>query len=176
MCYPDPRYLGDTGEISALLRQAQQGPDLATRAGAYHYLAKGAATEERFGLYRVDMRPQVPGANPHFHRTFSESFFVLSGTVSLFNGDRWTEAKEGDFLYVPEGGIHAFRNDSENPASLLLIFAPGVPREEYFETLAKMAAGTQLSEEEFATLCIRHDNYLIDPKSQALYKKLLSGK
>ena len=34
----------------------------------------------------------------------------------------------GDFLFVPEGGIHGFRNESGAPASMLLLFAPGAPR------------------------------------------------
>jgi oxalate decarboxylase/phosphoglucose isomerase-like protein (cupin superfamily) len=106
----------------------------------------------------------------------SESFFVLSGSVQLFNGERWINTSPGDFLYVPEGGLHGFQNTSSNPASLLVLFAPGAPREEYFETLAEIAAGRKLSEEEWAEVCIRHDNYFVDPRSQALYKKLLSQK
>ena len=41
------------------------------------------------------------GANPHYHRTISESFFVLSGTVRLYDGARWFDAVAGDFAYVP---------------------------------------------------------------------------
>jgi mannose-6-phosphate isomerase-like protein (cupin superfamily) len=48
------------------------------------------------------------GADPHFHRTFSESFYVMDGTVRLFNGETWIDAVKGDFLDVPRGGIHAF--------------------------------------------------------------------
>jgi uncharacterized RmlC-like cupin family protein len=58
----------------------------------------------------------------------SESFFVVSGTVQLFNGERWIDATPGDFLHVPEGGVHGFRNDSPAPASMLILFAPGAPR------------------------------------------------
>ena len=50
---------------------------------------------------------------------------MLTGTIRLFNGERWTDGTPGDFLYVPEGGVHAFRNESGQPASMLLHFAPG---------------------------------------------------
>jgi len=106
----------------------------------------------------------------------SESFFILSGTVQLFNGERWIDATPGDFLYVPEGGVHGFRNESSEPASMLILFAPGAPREAYFEALAQIAAGRKFSEEEWAEICLRHDNYFIDTRSQALYRKLLSNK
>jgi mannose-6-phosphate isomerase-like protein (cupin superfamily) len=177
MSYPDPRYLGDKGEISARYRPANQEADLRIGSGtAMHYLATGVSTNGQFGLYRWEMPPQGPGPSAHFHRTMSESFFILSGTVHLFNGERWIHATPGDFLYVPEGGVHAFRNESSEPASMLILFAPGAPREAYFEALAEIAAGRKFSEEEWADICLRHDNYFIDPRSQSLYRKLLLNK
>jgi uncharacterized RmlC-like cupin family protein len=178
MSYPDPRYLGDGGEISATFRDAkQQQPDLliGSRA-AVDYLATGQSTHGLFGLYRWELKENAPGANAHFHRTMSESFFILSGRVRLFNGDKWVNATAGDFLYVPEGGIHSFGNDSGEPASMLILFSPGAPREGYFEALAEIAAGRKVTDEEFAEICMRHDNYLIDEKSQALYKKLAKNR
>jgi hypothetical protein len=57
----------------------------------------------------------------------------------------------------PEGGAHAFRNDSDESASMLVLFAPGAPREKYFGELADIAAtGRQLSEQEWTDLCARH--------------------
>jgi mannose-6-phosphate isomerase-like protein (cupin superfamily) len=126
---------------------------------AASYLVTGEATGGKFGLYRWDMTPGVPGAAPHFHRTISESFFILSGTVGLFNGETWTEATAGDYLYVPEGGIHGFRNTSSEPASMLILFAPGAPREGYFEGLADRALGRrEFTPEEFKAFCDAHDN------------------
>jgi uncharacterized RmlC-like cupin family protein len=174
MSYPDPRYLRDGGEISATFHDSKQhGPDLiiGSRA-AVHYLATGQSTHGQFGLYRWELKENSPGTNAHFHRTMSESFFILSGRVRLFNGDKWINATTGDFLYVPEGGIHSFGNDSNEPASMLILFSPGAPREGYFQALAEIAAGRKVTDEEFAEICMRHDNYLIDEKSQALYKKL----
>lgn len=93
--------------------------------GSFRYLATTATTDGEFGLYRVDMKPAAGGPSTHFHRTISESFFILSGTLLLFDGARWIDATAGDFLYVPVGGLHAFRNDADEPASMLLLFAPG---------------------------------------------------
>ncbi len=86
----------------------------------------------------------------------------MSGTVRLFDGSSWVDATQGDFLYVPEGGIHAFRNDSDEPASMLILFAPGAPREAYFRETAEIAeAGRQLTEEEWTELFARHDQYQV---------------
>ncbi len=176
MSYPDPRYLGEKGEVTAVFRDAKtHEPDLKLGSRAHvHYLATGESTHGQFGLYKWELKSNSAGTNAHFHRTMSESFYILSGRVRLFNGDHWIDATAGDFLYVPEGGIHSFGNDSNEPASMLILFSPGAPREGYFEALAEIAAGRQVTDEEFAEICMRHDNYLIDEKSQALYKKLLS--
>jgi uncharacterized RmlC-like cupin family protein len=174
MSYPEPKYLGNHGNITAKYRPKDHKPEL-TIAGrvVVHYLATGASTDGKFGLYKWDIIGSGPGAKPHFHRTMSESFYILSGSVRFFNGEKWIDGTPGDFLHVPEGGIHGFQNDSEEPASMLILFSPGAPREAYFEAIAEMAAGRQFTEEQWAQICIQHDNLLIDPKSQALYEKLL---
>lgn len=163
MSYPTPVYLGDGGEVTARFRPVDATPELLlATGGAAGYLATGATTSGRFGLYRWDMPPTPGGAAPHFHRTISESFFVLSGEVDIYDGNDWVPARPGDFTYVPEGGLHGFRNESGAPASMLILFAPGAPREAYFEGLAEMAAGRwQPSQDEFTAFCEEHDNIYV---------------
>ena len=156
MSYPEPRYLGDGGELSAVYRAGDQVPELPMQAASASYLTTGAGTHGQFGLYRWDFKGPPSGPDPHFHRAISESFFILSGTVRLFNGQEWIDATPGDFLYVPEGGVHAFRNESGEPASMLLLFAPGAPREGYFEGLAGLG---KLTAEERSAFMLYHDTF-----------------
>lgn len=163
MSYPEARYQGDTGLTNATFRPAGHGPELTyPSGGTVHYLATGGSTAGEFGLYRWEMGVTPSGPSPHFHKTISESFYVLSGTVRLHDGMRWRDGTSGDFLFVPAGGIHGFRNESGDPASMLLLFAPGAPREDYFETLARVAEGLVLSEDEKTDFYLRHDTYWID--------------
>jgi len=161
MSYPEPTYFG-TGEVTARFRPADTPAELPRPGGAASYLATGATTGGKFGLYRWDMGPEPAGANAHYHRTFSESFFVLSGTVRLYDGNGWFDAHPGDFDHVPEGGLHGFRNESGEPASLLILFAPGAPREAYFEGLVEMAEGRwKPSDEERLAFFEEHDNIYV---------------
>ena len=161
MSYPEPVYLGEPGLVNAAFRPAGQDPEVHYRAGGTaSYLATGASTGGLFGLYRWDMPETRGGPGPHFHRSISESFFVLSGTVGLYDGTVWKDAGPGDFLYVPEGGIHAFRN-AHGPASMLILFAPGAPREDYFETLARVSEGMTMTEEEKTAFYLRHDTFWV---------------
>ena len=73
-----------------------------------------------------------------------------------------TTSGPGDFLYVPEGGLHAFRNGSGQPASMLILFVPGAPREGYFEGLIEMfTSGRPVSPEEYTEFCERHDTFFV---------------
>jgi mannose-6-phosphate isomerase-like protein (cupin superfamily) len=160
MSYPEPKYVHGEGEISARYRPADTAPELLTRSGgSTHYLATGQSTHGEFGLYRLNMAPRAGGPATHFHRTISESFFVLDGTVRIYDGERWVDTAQGDFLYVPQGGLHAFRNDSDEPASMLLLFTPGAPREEYFEKVAEVSGWP---EDERAEFFFKHDTYWTD--------------
>jgi len=152
----------DEGEISAIYRGASEVPSVRGPSGSMLFVAPGSVTRRQFGLFRRDMKPRSGGPDVHFHRTFSESFYVLRGTVRLHDGTGWVEATAGDFLYVPKGGIHAFSHDSDRPASMLILFAPGAARERYFIELDEVRrSGRELTAEEWTELLARHDQYMV---------------
>ena len=160
--YPTARYEGDGGLVNAWLRPADAEPEVRYRnGGTAQYLATGSSTGGLFGLYRWNMSPAVSGPDPHFHRSIAEAFFVIAGTIRSYDGTKWLDTKPGDFLYVPEGGIHGFRNESGQDASMLILFAPGAPREDYFETLARVSEGMTMTDEERAAFMIRHDTFWV---------------
>ncbi len=156
--YPPPRYTADEPEVSAWLKRADSPPDYETAGVKYHYLANQRDTDGDYGLYRVDVPPTGGGPGPHFHRAMSEAFFVLSGTMKLYDGTRWADGHRGDFLYVPPGGVHGFRNEADEPASILMLFAPGAPREAYFEGFGALA---DMTDDERGEWFVRHDNYWV---------------
>jgi mannose-6-phosphate isomerase-like protein (cupin superfamily) len=155
--YPEAIYHGDEGEVSATYRPADQKPDWVYANGnSVHYLSTGESTGGLYGLYRWVMGPDPTGPSPHFHKTITESFYVLTGSIRIYNGTKWIDTAPGDFVHVPAGGIHGFRNESGEPASMLLHFAPGAPREAYFEGLPDMV---NMSEQEISEFFLKHDNY-----------------
>jgi hypothetical protein len=64
-------------------------PHLRHVGHAFAVRAPGTATGGQFGLFEWNMQPRTRGADGHFHRTFSESFYVTSGTVQFYDGNRW---------------------------------------------------------------------------------------
>ena len=157
-------YEGELGEVSATGVSQAEMRTLTMKSGTVaRFVATGSSTQGDFGLYRWEMPANTGGATGHFHRTFSESFYVLDGSPSFFDGESWTEASPGFFLYVPRGGIHGFRNDSRAPAAFLILFSPGIAREGYFEALAEIGnTGRQMSKADWAELYARFDQTMVD--------------
>ncbi|MGE0219608.1 cupin domain-containing protein [Mycolicibacterium sp.] len=154
--YPPPRYTAAEPEVSARLRRGDAPADYdAFGLVRYHYLVGSGGD---YGLYRVDIAANGGGPGPHFHRAMSEAFYVLSGTLTLYDGADWVDGHANDFLFVPPGGIHGFRNDADEPASVLMLFAPGAPREQYFEGLAQLA---DLTDDERREWFVKHDNHFV---------------
>ncbi len=94
--YPPPRYTADTPEVSAWLKRGDEPADYdAFGHIQYHYLANQQDTGGDYGLYRVQIGPRGGGPGPHFHRGMSEAFYVLSGSLSLYNGTEWVDGSPG---------------------------------------------------------------------------------
>ena len=158
--YPDDVYRGEGGEVSAWLRPDGTEPEITHRSGgSCEYLATGDRTGGHYGLYRWSFGDEESGPDPHFHRSITESFYVLEGSVRLYDGERWVRANAGDFLHVPEGGLHGFRGGDR--ARMLLMFTPGAPREDYFETLDAVGRGAPMSPEERVAFMLQHDTHWV---------------
>jgi mannose-6-phosphate isomerase-like protein (cupin superfamily) len=159
MTYP-PLYHGDNGEISTTLRRNGSEPELVYPNGSsVHYLATGKSTGGLFGLHRYEFGPELTGPDPHFHRSTSESWYILSGSMRIYDGTQWVTTEQGDYVHVPPGGIHAFKNESGAPVSMLLHFSPGAPREDFFEGVIRLPQMTDEEKKEFFHF---HDTFGMD--------------
>jgi quercetin dioxygenase-like cupin family protein len=155
-------YIPEHGEINAVARLDAEMPRIERATPSVQLVAPGSITHDRYGLFRWNMQPHAGGPKPHFHRTFSEAFYILEGTVRLYDGRQWIDAQPGDFVHVPEGGIHAFDAESDLPAAMLILFAPGLARERFFEATAEIAnSGRELTSEEWTAFYAEHDQFMV---------------
>jgi quercetin dioxygenase-like cupin family protein len=127
--------------------------------GRTRFIATGAQTRGDFGLFEVTMPPGGNGPGPHLHRTFSESFHVLEGSLDVLAGDGWTTVHAGDLVHVPRSGVHGFRSAGPDVgARFLILFTPGIPREDYFAGLLELYAdGRTPTTAEVDAFALRHD-------------------
>jgi mannose-6-phosphate isomerase-like protein (cupin superfamily) len=145
---------------ATLSRQAEQRT-IATPTSAMRFIASGAQTNKDYGLFEYAIPGNTGGAAPHYHRTFSETFYLLDGELEVLNGTDWVTAGPGDLVYVPRDSVHGFRNSRAEPARFLILFTPGVvAREGYFDAVAaRRIAGIELSDAEKDAFAAQFDQY-----------------
>ena len=100
-----------------------EGPAFSAVGDVYRILATG---EQTGGVYVLSEARVLPGGGPppHIHHREDESFFVLEGEIVFLLGDQRVTAKAGTFIQGPRGIPHAFKNESDAPARMLIHVAP----------------------------------------------------
>ena len=84
------------------------------------------------------------GAPPNRHPTDDEAFYVVDGTFEFSVGSETRIATPGDFVRVPNGEVHTFRNIGQEPGRLLIVNAPGTLHVNFFSQAGEpMPAGTR---------------------------------
>jgi quercetin dioxygenase-like cupin family protein len=125
---------------TVVVRTLAEHPLVEAGSSALRMVAPGSETAGRFGLVEYRLAPHSPGAAPHYHQTFSESFYVVSGELTVYADGAWRPYSAGDFALVHERGVHGFRNDGDEPADFLILFAPGIARGAVLREMASCGA------------------------------------
>lgn len=66
----------------------------------------------------------VPGPPPHHHDDTDESFYVTAGRLGVMCDDTWTSLEPGDYINVPRGTVHTFRNEGPAETRVITCFEP----------------------------------------------------
>jgi mannose-6-phosphate isomerase-like protein (cupin superfamily) len=92
----------------------------------YTLKATAQTTNGAFGFIDASV---PPGGGPiaHVHNRSDEAFYIVSGELEFLDGDHTYTAKSGDFIYVPRGVRHRFKNMGLHTAKLLFMYTPGGP-------------------------------------------------
>ena len=100
-----------------------EGPAYSAVGDVYRILATG---EQTGGAYVLSEARVLPGGGPppHIHRREDEAFFVLEGEITFILGDTKVMAKPGTFIHGPRGIPHAFKNEGNVPARMLILVTP----------------------------------------------------
>ncbi|MGD9647673.1 MAG: cupin domain-containing protein [Pirellulales bacterium] len=123
------------------IRSRGDGRLVAVVGDLYRFLATGAETGGAYALWEAKVLPGG-GPPPHTHSREEESFYVLDGEVTFYVGDERLVAAAGTFINMPIGVLHAFRNETDQPARMLISVAPAGLEEMFFEVGQAVADGT----------------------------------
>lgn len=100
----------------------------------------GAETDGAWALLEYHVPPHFAGFPRHWHKRYSESFYILAGTVTLQMEERIYHALPGSFVLAPPGMVHHFANQEDVPAMFLSCVAPS-GLERFWEEAATLLPG-----------------------------------
>ena len=122
------------------LRTTSEGRTIAVVGDVYRFLATGEDTNGRYALLEAVV-PPGGGPPPHVHSREEEGFYVLEGEITFtVNGEK-VVATAGTFANMPVGTPHSFKNESGQPAKMLILVAPAGLEQMFFEVGVPLAAG-----------------------------------
>jgi mannose-6-phosphate isomerase-like protein (cupin superfamily) len=116
----DPRYT----TRGAVHVPAGEGPTTWFSGDTYTIKASRESTNGSLGLVEATV---PPGGGPiaHAHTRSDEAFYVLSGELEILDGGHTFIAGPGDFVFIPRGIRHRFKNTGVHGARLLFMLMPG---------------------------------------------------
>lgn len=100
-----------------------QGRTIAVVGDVYRFLATGEDTNGKYSLFEALVGPGG-GPPPHVHSREEEGFYVLEGEITFTISGERVVARAGTFANMPVGTPHSFKNESDQPAKLLISVAP----------------------------------------------------
>ena len=118
--------------MKPIIRIPQQGRTVSLVGDVYRFLATGEDTNCKYALIEALVGPGG-GPPPHVHSREEEGFYILEGEITFFVGDQRLVASAGVFANMPLGIPHSFKNESGQPAKMLISVAPAGLEQMFFE-------------------------------------------
>jgi mannose-6-phosphate isomerase-like protein (cupin superfamily) len=63
---------------------------------------------------------------PHYHKSHSETIYVVKGSGQIFSNDKWVDVKPGSLHFNPMGKVHGIKNTGNEPLVVISVFAPAL--------------------------------------------------
>ena len=122
------------------IRKPTEGRTVADVGDVYRFLATGEDTNGKYAMWEAIV-PPGGGPPPHVHSREEEAFFILEGDITFTIGDKRRVASTGMFANMPVGIPHSFKNESGQPARMLISVAPAGLEQMFFEFGVPVAQG-----------------------------------
>ncbi|MFD7734414.1 cupin domain-containing protein [Kitasatospora phosalacinea] len=102
---------------------AGEGPTVWVDGDTYTLKAGHESTGGALAFLEASVPPGC-GPAPHVHTREDEAYYLLSGELEILNGDTPFTARQGDFVYIPRGVAHRFKNVGLHVARMVFLFTP----------------------------------------------------
>jgi quercetin dioxygenase-like cupin family protein len=89
-------------------------------------------------MFRMTVQPNARVPVPHYHESWDEAVYGLSGTLNFQIGGQDIPVGPGQSVFIERGVVHGFKNETQVPATCLSVLTPGVLGPGYFRELAAL--------------------------------------
>ena len=117
-----------------------EGRTIAVVGDVYRFLATSDDTNGKYALWEAIV-PSGGGPPPHVHSREEEGFYILEGEITFQIAEERVVATAGMFANMPVGTPHSFKNESDQPAKMLISVAPAGLEQMFFECGVPVAQG-----------------------------------
>ena len=104
--------------------RAGEGKSVWLVGDTYTFKATTESTGGAFALIEASV-PPGSGPPPHVHTREDEAFYLLDGVLEVTADGAETLVGAGDFVFLPRGTVHWFRNPGVAATRALILAAPG---------------------------------------------------
>ncbi|QVL33986.1 cupin domain-containing protein [Telmatocola sphagniphila] len=110
------------------------------------------------------------GGPPHVHSREEEGIYILEGEITFTVDGEKIVAKAVAFVNMPVGIPHSLKNESGNPAKMLIFIAPAGLKQMFFEFGVPLA---KVLHELFEAFCSRSQTAFYNWKYESRSQKML---
>jgi quercetin dioxygenase-like cupin family protein len=143
-----PRLLPETWacKLEGVERHSPKGdrhvPEKITIGGLeLEFLHSREETAGSLDLFRMTVQANAKVPAPHYHESWDEVVYGLSGTLAFRIDGQDVAIGPGQSAFIRRGVVHGFRNDTPQPATCLSVLTPGLGPTYFRELATLMSAG-----------------------------------
>jgi quercetin dioxygenase-like cupin family protein len=116
---------------------SQEGQTVQVKSDRVCIKLKSSNSPNNMAVVTVEVPPGglVP---PHIHAQEEESYYMLDGSMVMQLGSEFLTIQPNDFVHIPPGTIHSYRNDSDRPIHFLAWTVGGAIDDFFIEMAEKI--------------------------------------
>jgi quercetin dioxygenase-like cupin family protein len=103
------------------------------------FLQSRNGTASSLNLFEMTLEPNGRMPVPHYHESWDETVYGLTGTTTWRIDGRDFDVSPGESVFIRRGVVHGFINRSGLPATCLCVLTPGTLDPGYFREIAALA-------------------------------------
>lgn len=113
-------------------------------------------TDGSLDLFQLTLRPNARMPIPHYHEGWDETVYGLSGVSTWSVGGKDFDVGPGHSVFIKRRVVHGFTNNTQTPATCLVILTPGVLGRRYFEEIAALLVSGAPDEAKMKEIMLRY--------------------